>query len=1113
MNFRISHPFEPGDKGGDEAARKEDPAKVRARVDEPIAIVGIACRFPGGATSPDRFWQLLWEGVDAIREVPADRWDIDAFYDPDRTAPGKMSTRWGGFLEGGVDGFDPGFFGISPREAVEMDPQQRLMLELAWEGFEDAGVDPASLRGSPVGVFAGAMWTEYARSVEGGAELISQHTATGQDSSIIPARISYTFGLSGPSLTVNTAASSSLVAIELACQSVRSGVSAAALAGGVNLILAPHSTVAMSKFGAMAPDGRCKAFDARANGYVRGEGGGLVLLKPLSRALEDGDRIYCVIRGGALNNDGASSSLTAPSPEAQEAMLRAACANAGIEPDEVSYVEAHGTGTKVGDPIEAGALGAVIGAARKKGKGPLRVGSVKTNIGHLEAAAGVAGLIKVALSMDRGAIPASLHFETPNPSIDFEGLGVLVSARRGPWPEGRRVAGVSSFGFGGTNCHLVVEEAPRIAVRACEEQVDRPLHVVAISGHDRGALLDRAQALRGHLEADSSRSLADVGYSANARRGHLRERLAVVAGDAGEAAEALGVFLGGEGDARVIEGPQEGLDRPPRVAFVFPGQGPQHAGMGRELYETQPVFREALDRCAAILKDLLPRPILPVMHPEEGDDPSIIDDTRYTQPALFAMGYALVELWRSWGIEPAAVLGHSMGELTAAHVAGVFSLEDGLKLAVARGHWMNEMPAGGRMVFVRASERRVAELVAPLADKVAIAAINGPEHTVVSGAGEAVGVIVEALRAEGVETTEIRVSLASHSPLVAPVADAYGEAIKGILYGPPKLPLISNVTGAQADVRVAAPGYWVDHLRLPVRFGDGMAALNALGIDAVIEMSPHPVLLGMGREAGRAEGVRLWLPSLRRGSPDWSILLKSAATLYTHGARIDWRAFDAPYARRLVDLPAYPFQRERFWLNGGRVRAWAGGAVPEAEGRGAAPSGTTKKRSETLAEKLAKVEPEKRRDWVEQVIRAAAGKVVGLAAARIRTDRPWRELGLDSLMASELRGAVALLLGKSVPSTLMFDHPTVLSLTGYVLREVESLPAPEIVAESAPVSVPVSAPAPVSAAPVPVSAPAPVATQAPVAAPTPTRSPPSRPPPTTTSKPNLPGDDLFNTPK
>lgn len=1313
-------------------------------VPEPIAVVGVACRFPGGATSPARYWKMLWEGVDAIREVPADRWDVDAYFGADRAAPGKMNTRWGAFLDD-VGGFDPAFFRISPREAVEMDPQQRLMLELAWEAFEDGGVDPADLCGSPIGVFVGAMWSDYARSVEGGTELIAQHTATGQDLSIIPGRISYTFGLEGPSLTVNTASSSSLVAVHLACQSLRAGESTAALAGGVNLILAPHSTVAMSKFGGTSPEGRCKPFDARGDGYGRGEGGGLVLLKPLSRALRDGDRIYCVIRGGAINNDGRSESLTAPSPRAQEAMLRAAYADAAVPPEDVRYVEAHGTGTPLGDPIEAGALGAVLGANRRADDA-LLVGSVKGNLGHLEAAAGIAGLIKAALALDHEALPGTVHFEQPNPHIDFEGLRLQVSARGAAWPDRGtpRVAGVSSFGFGGTNCHVILEEAPRSrarilalgaeseevlqerarlvarrlgepmprealealcraaaedadrpfrlavtgasasaigaaleraiaphtprsrvasarprvvfvfpgqaepwagsglrlmssepafrrAIEGCDhafrrlggpsviealaapgawsrpehgdveqallfsfqiglaalwrswgiapdgvirvglgeaaaahgagllsledaarsvasrrrwaevpldEAVDlalaagpsifveiaphpslrasvqqriatrgrsdavlascsrprdersslleaagylftsgvpvalteiyrdaervalpwasdrpeadarpspgeRPLHVVTMSGLGDGALRDRARALREHLGAHPLRSIADVGYTVNARRGHLRERLALLAEDERDAAEALDAFLESGADPRVIEGPPGGAE-PPRVAFVFPGQGPQHPGMGRALYHAEPVFRAALDRCAEILDGLLPRPLLSVMHPKDGDDLSLLDDTRCTQPALFAIGCALVELWRSWGIEPAAVLGHSMGELTAAYAAGVFSLEDGLKLAAARGRCMSELPAGGRMVFVRASEQRVAALVAAYADRVAIAAINGPEHTVISGAGEAVARIVDALRSEGVETTDIRVALASHSPLVAPMEEAFAAAAREISYQPPRVPLICNVTGASAGALVARPEYWVDQVRLPVRFGDGIAALSALGIDAVIEMGPHPILLGMGREGGRAESVRLWLPSLRRGSPDWSILLRSLGSLYTHGARIDWSAFDAPHPRRLVDVPTYPFQRTRFWLKSSRARVApaaesapaALGLASEAESAPAAP----RLEPRTLVERLSAVEPALRRDALQAMLQAAAAKILGRATAGIPIDRPWRELGFDSLMAVELRKSVEALAGKSLPRTLTFDHPTVASLSVYLLQEV--LPAP-----------------------------------------------------------------------
>ena len=682
---------------------------------EPIAIVGIACRFPK-APDPEAFWRLLRDGVDAITEVPRDRWDTAALFDPDTAAPGKVNTRWGGFIDQ-VDRFDPQFFGISPREAVQMDPQQRLALELGWEALEDAGIPPPRLVESRTGVFVGALFTDYALLQDrGGPGAITTHSSTGGAACIIANRVSFVLGLQGPSLTVDTASSSSLVAVHLACQSLRSGESDLALAGGVNLMLVPETTMGLTKLGAMSPDGRSRAFDAGANGYVRGEGAGIVTLKRLSDAVRDGDRIYAVVRGSAVNSDGASDGLTAPSPEAQQAVLRGACASAGVAPGDVHYVEAHGSGTPLGDPIEAVGLGTVYGAARPADR-PLLIGSAKPNVGHLEAAAGVVGLVKVALAMRHDLLPPNLHFHTPNPRIDFDGLRLQVVTERGPWPalEGEPLrAGVSSFGYGGTNCHVIVESLPRPpsppALGASPGE-DR-LHVLPISGAAPEATRESAGRLGELLERAEAPSLDDLCYTASVRRTHHRVRAAIVARGRAELLEGLRAVAEGREHPSTHAGAAP-IGDAPRVVFVFSGQGSQWVGMGRQLLAEQPVFRAKLEECDALLQRHVSWSLLDALAaPEER---SRLGETEVVQPALFAIQVALAALLESWGVRPDGVIGHSIGEVAAAHVAGALSLEEATRLVAWRGRIMQKATGLGKMTWVALPPAEAAKAIASLA--------------------------------------------------------------------------------------------------------------------------------------------------------------------------------------------------------------------------------------------------------------------------------------------------------------------------------------------------------------------------------------------------------------
>jgi acyl transferase domain-containing protein len=872
---------------------------------EPLAVIGLGCRFPGGADSPAAFWRLLERGGDAITEVPRDRWDVDAYFDPDPDAPGKMSTRFGGFIAD-VDRFDAQFFGITPREAASMDPQQRLLLEVAWEALEDAGQAPDRLTGSATGVFVGLCNADYFHGiVRGDPAGLDAYVATGGAHSVAAGRLAYLLGLQGPNVAVDTACSSSLVAIHLACQSLRSGECRMALAGGVNVILSPETTIILSR----APDGRCKAFDARADGFVRAEGAGLVVLKRLSDAQADGDEVLAIIRGTAINQDGRSNGLTAPNGPAQETVLRSALANAQVAPHEVAYVEAHGTGTSLGDPIEMRALGAVLGAGRSADR-PVVVGSLKTNIGHLESAAGVAGLIKVVLALRHGQIPAQLHFQTPNPHIPWDQLAVEVPSRPRPWPAGRRIAGVSSFGFSGTNAHLVVEAAP-VPATAPEMPAARPAHVLTLSAKSAPALRALAERWATCLEQDPA-PLADLCATARSGRATLEHRLAVTVSTPEQARECLDTFARTGTAPGVITG-RPSKARAPEVAFLFTGQGAQYAGMGRALYEGHLAFRAAIDRCDAALRGVWEHRLTEVMHGGPGG-PSL-DDTAYTQVALFAFEWGLAQVWKAWGVTPAIVMGHSVGEYAAACVAGALDVEDAIRMVAARGRLMGALPRGGVMVAVPAADARVREVLDAAGGPGAeIAAINGPESVVVAGAEPAVAAVVTALAQRGITSQPLRVSHAFHTRLMeamqalfeAEIADIRGRALQ--------VPMVSSVTGLVVEAGSdLGTGYWVRQVREPVRFGAALQTVRRIAGEGLwVEIGPHPVLTGLGRP-WLAGGE--WVPTLRRGQDDWKMLLGAVGTLWTRGVGIDWRGDEAAGGHRSVaGLPTYPFQRERHWL-------------------------------------------------------------------------------------------------------------------------------------------------------------------------------------------------------
>jgi acyl transferase domain-containing protein/acyl-CoA synthetase (AMP-forming)/AMP-acid ligase II/pimeloyl-ACP methyl ester carboxylesterase len=871
-----------------------------------IAIVGMACRFPG-ANNPREFWTLLSEGKDAI--IDCDRW---------------TGSDYGGLIAD-VDKFDPQFFGISPRETQRMDPQQRLLLEVSWSALEDAAIAPDSLANSATGVFIGISSSDYAQLQKHYGTDFDAYGGTGNAHSIAANRLSYILDLRGPSLSVDTACSSSLVAVHLAINSLRNGECTTAIVGGVNLMLSPELTQTFSLAGMMAEDGRCKTFDADADGYVRGEGCGVVILKPLEAALQDGDNVLAVIKGSAINQDGRSNGLTAPNGLAQQEVIKTAILNAGIMPEDLSYIEAHGTGTKLGDPIEVNSLKAVL-----KGPNTCYLASVKTNIGHLEAAAGIAGLIKTVLCLQQETIPPHLNFNSLNPHIDFKDTPLAIPTKSQVWQKGDkpRLAGISSFGFGGTNAHVIIGDVTNVEANdgLPPSKTNRPLHLLTLSAKNESALTDLVKGYQKYLESNLDVAIEDLCFSANVGRSHFQHRLAITVESRQQLLEKLNNYLSDARTTGIIKSIVEPSFRA-KIAWLFTGQGSQYVGMGYQLYQTQPVFRQALDLCGEILQPYLDANLIDIIYPAQETELSsnLLNETQYTQAAIFALEYALAQMWLAWGIKPNVVMGHSVGEYVAAIIAGVFTLEDGLKLIAERGKLMQSLPQNGSMFAVFSDEKTVQKLIAPYREEVTIAAINGDHNIVISGANNAIAEIVSKLEIQGINSKQLNVSHAFHSPLMQPILEDFRRVAETISYQKPQITLVSNVTGKTVTEAVTTAEYWVNHVIAPVQFIQGIKELQKQECQIFLEIGAKPILLGMGRNVIDLHqpspslhkenwGGSLCLPSLRLHKSDWSQILKSVACLYSQGVKIDWTSFNRNYNGKKIQLPTYPFQRQSYWL-------------------------------------------------------------------------------------------------------------------------------------------------------------------------------------------------------
>lgn len=992
----------------------------RGSINEPVAVIGVGCRFPGDIDGPERLWDFLTEKKCAITAYP----------DRGFTNAGTFAES-GGFLKD-VAGFDNRFFDIPPDEALRMDPQQRLLLEVSWEALEHAGIIPESLRLSRTGVFVGVSSTDYVRLVSASAQQKSTiWDNTGGSSSIIANRISYFLDIQGPSIVIDTACSSSLVAVHLACRSLSTWDCDIALVGGTNVLISPEPWGGFREAGILSQTGCCHAFDKSADGMVRGEGCGVIVLQRLSDARLEGRRILAILTGSAVNQDGKSNGIMAPNPSAQIGVLENACKSARVDPLEIGYVEAHGTGTSLGDRIEAHALGMVFGRKRP-GSGPLMIGSIKPNIGHLERAAGIAGLIKAVLMVERGSLLPSGGFTEPNPAIPFTELGLRVVDELQEWPvvAGRpRRAGLSSFGFGGTNAHVIVEEAGSVGADTVSGRADvggSGGGVVAwvISGKTASALAAQAGRLGRYVRARPALDVVDVGYSLVSTRSVFDHRAVVVGQTRDELLAGLAGVVAGRPEAGVVCG----VGKPAgKTAFVFAGQGSQWLGMGSELYAAYPVFAEALDAVVDELDRHLRYPLRDVIW---GHDQDLLNTTEFAQPALFAVEVALYRLLMSWGVRPGLVLGHSVGELAAAHVAGALCLPDAAMLVAARGRLMQALPAGGAMFAVQAREDEVAPM---LGHDVSIAAVNGPASVVISGAHDAVSAIADRLRGQGRRVHRLAVSHAFHSALMEPMIAEFTAVAAELSVGLPTIPVISNVTGQLVADDFASADYWARHIRAVVRFGDSVRSAHCAGASRFIEVGPGGGLTSL-IEASLADAQIVSVPTLRKDRPEPVSVMTAAAQGFVSGMGLDWASVFSGYRPKRVELPTYAFQHQKFWL-----APAPSVSDPTAAGQiGASDGGAELLASSGFAARLAGRSADEQLAAAIEVVCEHAAAVLGRdGAAGLDAGQAFADSGFNSLSAVELRNRLTAVTAVTLPATAIFDHPTPTELAQYLITQID----------------------------------------------------------------------------
>jgi acyl transferase domain-containing protein len=1000
--------------------RQENDA-LKAGRGEPIAVVSMACRYPGGVSTPEDLWDVVREGRDVVGDFPQDRGWRDV-YDPDPDAAGGAYTRQGGFLTD-VAGFDAGFFGISPREALAVDPHHRLLLETSWEVFERAGIVPADVRGADVGVFAGISSSEYGwRFLEGGQKDLEGYLLYGSSLSVASGRVAYEMGLTGPAVSVDTACSSSLVALHQAMQSLRSGETSLALAGGVLVMSTPAMFVEFSRQRALSVDGRCKAFADGADGTGWAEGAGVLLLERLSDARRNGHPVLAVVRGSAVNQDGASNGLTAPNGRAQEKVIRQALTNAGVAACEVDLVEAHGTGTKLGDPVEAGALLATYGQGRAEGR-PLWLGSLKSNMGHAQAAAGVGGIIKTVMALRHGYLPKTLHVGEPSQHVDWSSGAVEILAEGREWPrgDGPRRAGVSSFGVSGTNAHVILEEAPppeQAQESGPYEGVVGGLVPWTVSGKSAKAVELQAGKLRDFLAADTDLDLADAGSSLVSSRSRFEHRAVVLGRDRDELLAALAALSDGAESPAVVRGTAGKLGG---TAFVFPGQGSQWVGMGRELYEAFPVFARSLDECAAALSEWVDWSLTDVIRGVEGA-PSL-DRVDVVQPALFSVMVSTAALWRSFGVEPTAVIGHSQGEIAAAHVAGALSLRDATKIVALRSKAIIDLIGHGTMASVAEPVDVVEQALAPWGERVSVSVVNGPRSVVVSGEPDAIDEFVEKMKAEGSQARRISVEYASHSHYVTRIRDQVIDPLTDIAPKASTLPFYSTLHGELIDTTRLDADYWYDNLRERVRFEESVRLLAEDGFRVFIEMSPHPVLTVPVQDIVEDLDDALVLSSSRRGRGEVEAVLGSLAGLHVRGGSVDFGALFG--TRRRVDLPTYAFQRQRYWLSSSPTAAVAevSSTEPPAADDQDVP---LPERISALSDNDAKAL------LLDHVIEKVAVVLGHSSSESIGPDQEFKELGFDSLLSVELSKRLTASTGLKLRPNVVLRYPSPRQIAGHI---------------------------------------------------------------------------------